>query len=271
MPRGVKKEHLPSKICVTCGRPFTWRKKWERAWDEVTTCSKSCNRQRREQKRTEERGNHSDCSWDHVNQEGDTVLRRVQDIQASAERNQLTLKEEEEQRVYEDETDDSRRQMDKNLFLSIGTNSSEGLDDHRSGYAVEIKADNLTENDLLGDEDDVDANNSDDGLELPDGFDFKSRQKVLQKAEKKLKKAARRAQREGRGDPTAGQKPCDMCGRSVNLLIRCMYEESHHPADWKMVCGKCWHIASGGVVDGDSDHPHYRYGGLWKNRRAQQM
>ena len=28
---------------------------------------------------------------------------------------------------------------------------------------------------------------------------------------------------------------------------------------------------SGGVVDGDDKHPYYRYGGLWKNRRAQQQ
>merc|ERR1712166_272976 len=47
MPRGVKKEHLPSKVCVTCDRPFTWRKKWERCWDEVTTCSKSRNAARK--------------------------------------------------------------------------------------------------------------------------------------------------------------------------------------------------------------------------------
>jgi hypothetical protein len=41
------KSNLPEKICVVCGRPFTWRKKWERCWDEVTCCSKSCNAQRR--------------------------------------------------------------------------------------------------------------------------------------------------------------------------------------------------------------------------------
>lgn len=41
------KSNLPEKICVVCGRPFTWRKKWERCWDEVTCCSKSCNSQRR--------------------------------------------------------------------------------------------------------------------------------------------------------------------------------------------------------------------------------
>ena len=47
MPRGVKKENLPSKVCVVCNRPFTWRKKWERCWAEVSTCSKSCNAKRR--------------------------------------------------------------------------------------------------------------------------------------------------------------------------------------------------------------------------------
>merc|ERR1712224_1055040 len=50
MPRGVKKEHLPNKICVICERPFNWRKKWERCWDEVTTCSNRCNSQRRQLK-----------------------------------------------------------------------------------------------------------------------------------------------------------------------------------------------------------------------------
>jgi hypothetical protein len=35
-----------------------------------------------------------------------------------------------------------------------------------------------------------------------------------------------------------------------------------HPAQ---VCGRCWQGVSGGVVDGDAAHPHYRYGGLWRN------
>ena len=43
----MKKENFPSKICVVCQRPFTWRKKWERSWDEITTCSKKCNSERR--------------------------------------------------------------------------------------------------------------------------------------------------------------------------------------------------------------------------------
>ncbi|MEQ8258582.1 MAG: DUF2256 domain-containing protein [Roseovarius confluentis] len=30
-----RKSDLPTKVCATCGRPFTWRKKWEKVWDEV--------------------------------------------------------------------------------------------------------------------------------------------------------------------------------------------------------------------------------------------
>ena len=33
--KAVRKGDLPSKTCVCCGRPFTWRKKWETCWDEV--------------------------------------------------------------------------------------------------------------------------------------------------------------------------------------------------------------------------------------------
>lgn len=39
---GVKKQHLPEKICPRCNRPFTWRKKWEKVWDEVKYCSDRC-------------------------------------------------------------------------------------------------------------------------------------------------------------------------------------------------------------------------------------
>ncbi len=39
-----KKANLPTKICATCGRPFTWRKKWEKVWDEVRFCSDRCRR-----------------------------------------------------------------------------------------------------------------------------------------------------------------------------------------------------------------------------------
>ena len=47
--RGVKKENLPTKICIVCKRPFTWRKKWERNWDEVKYCSDACRMRRNDQ------------------------------------------------------------------------------------------------------------------------------------------------------------------------------------------------------------------------------
>ncbi|MFM7769475.1 MAG: DUF2256 domain-containing protein, partial [Bacteroidota bacterium] len=28
----MKKEFLPTKECVICKLPFTWRKKWEKNW-----------------------------------------------------------------------------------------------------------------------------------------------------------------------------------------------------------------------------------------------
>jgi hypothetical protein len=44
MPKQIKKSELPQKICVTCGRPFAWRKKWEKNWPEVKYCSDRCRR-----------------------------------------------------------------------------------------------------------------------------------------------------------------------------------------------------------------------------------
>ncbi|CAN5363260.1 hypothetical protein BH09PSE2_BH09PSE2_09210 [soil metagenome] len=36
------KADLPSKICLTCARPFAWRKKWARDWESVRYCSDAC-------------------------------------------------------------------------------------------------------------------------------------------------------------------------------------------------------------------------------------
>ncbi|MCE2869099.1 MAG: DUF2256 domain-containing protein [Xanthomonadaceae bacterium] len=40
-----RKAFLPSKICLRCSRPFSWRKKWERDWDQVKFCSERCRRE----------------------------------------------------------------------------------------------------------------------------------------------------------------------------------------------------------------------------------
>lgn len=46
MPKGIKKQNLPKKVCPVCERPFTWRKKWERVWDNVKYCSEKCKKQK---------------------------------------------------------------------------------------------------------------------------------------------------------------------------------------------------------------------------------
>jgi hypothetical protein len=55
MPRGVKKENLPSKVCETCQRPFTWRKVWEACWDEVKCCSDRCKGERKRKQQEQRR------------------------------------------------------------------------------------------------------------------------------------------------------------------------------------------------------------------------
>ncbi|MFL2917083.1 MAG: DUF2256 domain-containing protein [Thalassobaculaceae bacterium] len=42
MPKGIKKANLPHRICATCEKPFTWRKKWKAVWADVKYCSKRC-------------------------------------------------------------------------------------------------------------------------------------------------------------------------------------------------------------------------------------
>ncbi|PZN93268.1 MAG: DUF2256 domain-containing protein [Alphaproteobacteria bacterium] len=42
MAKMRQKADLPTKDCVTCGRPFAWRKKWARDWDNVRHCSDAC-------------------------------------------------------------------------------------------------------------------------------------------------------------------------------------------------------------------------------------
>ncbi|MEI8020536.1 MAG: DUF2256 domain-containing protein [Schlesneria sp.] len=44
MPRSIKKQDLPQKICQACGKPFAWRKKWSQEWPHVKYCSEKCRR-----------------------------------------------------------------------------------------------------------------------------------------------------------------------------------------------------------------------------------
>jgi hypothetical protein len=39
------KESDQTKMCLTCGRVITWRKKWADCWAEVRYCSANCRKQ----------------------------------------------------------------------------------------------------------------------------------------------------------------------------------------------------------------------------------
>ena len=157
----------------------------------------------------------------------------------------------------------NRKEETNNEFENIETLCP----NHEENYDMRLSIDKL--NLIIKDELSIDSNinSSEDEHEqhYDDIMDPVAKAKAERKADKKRKKQERRAQREGRGDPSAGQKQCDICSKQVDLLVRCTYDET---LDWKMVCGKCWRTASGGVIDGDKkSHPYYKYGGLWKNRR----
>mmetsp|Transcript_22240 Transcript_22240/g.33386 ORF Transcript_22240/g.33386 Transcript_22240/m.33386 type:complete len:260 (-) Transcript_22240:57-836(-) len=258
MPRGVKKENLPSKVCVICNRPFTWRKKWENVWDEVTTCSKSCNRKRRSLQQTANR--QTQAGTTEVDDGGEPFFELAPlgavDGNTRSLSSALSLEQAE---------------ISTTSSGMIGTPPLEihGIiaDCSTDELHVSCQADEIAEVALEGAGNDTTCSGIDD-----DGDDDASSSPIVEysakqerKLAKKLAKAKRRAQREGRGDPSVGRKSCDVCSKSVDLLIRCTIDQTQN---WNMVCGSCWKNVSGGVVDGDAAHPYYRYGGLWKNRKA---
>jgi hypothetical protein len=74
---------------------------------------------------------------------------------------------------------------------------------------------------------------------------------------------------EKNNNSSKGNKRCDKCGESRSMLVRCQIDETKA---WKMICVKgCWKSVSGGVTDGTPEFPHYKYGGVWKNRRKVSM
>lgn len=40
------KHRLPSKVCMCCLRPMSWRRAWAKNWDEVRYCSDACRRRK---------------------------------------------------------------------------------------------------------------------------------------------------------------------------------------------------------------------------------
>ena len=46
------KASLPSKPCVACGRPMSWRKAWARNWADVKYCSDACRSRKQSANKT---------------------------------------------------------------------------------------------------------------------------------------------------------------------------------------------------------------------------
>ncbi|WP_315861816.1 DUF2256 domain-containing protein [Flavobacterium okayamense] len=37
---------MPTKVCLACKQPFSWRKKWAKNWEEVKYCSDACRKRK---------------------------------------------------------------------------------------------------------------------------------------------------------------------------------------------------------------------------------
>lgn len=44
----ANKSYLPTRLCKTCGRPFSWRKKWAHNWEQVQYCSDRSRMQKKQ-------------------------------------------------------------------------------------------------------------------------------------------------------------------------------------------------------------------------------
>jgi len=230
--KGFRNPHnLPVKDCLVCGRPFTWRKKWEKCWDEVLTCSDRCKRERRNKNKADTRAAvGGGAAAGAVAMGGNTYCESDEDTTTDYEASDQG-----------------------------GGSDSEA----RAAAPAASRSSSPVQDDEAEERQDSDDEEDEDGAAEPRVLTAKE-QKRLRKQEAK---AAKRSSRRGASPEAvdAKRKPCDICERRVDLLVRSQCDSSRK---WKMLCGRCWKDASGGVPDGDADHPYYRYGGLWKNRAA---
>lgn len=235
--------NLPVKTCVVCNRPFTWRKKWEQNWDEIQTCSQRCNSDRKKSNRiarSVERGaefadDSGASSSDEVSRSSGPKKKKKKDGRTGR---------------------GARMEVDAPDETSTLPVVAPIAGERGAATAVSELLEELSVAATGPSDDDG------DGLELQAAEEGELDPRAARKAAKKAVKAQRRARREG--EDTGGGKSCDLCAQGVDLLIRCQIDASNK---WVMTCGRCWKTpkVAGGVVDGDGQNPHYRYGGVWKN------
>ena len=239
---GFRNPHnLPTKTCVVCGRPFTWRKKWEKDWEEITTCSKRCKSERKANRRSGRDDDADAVPPASVDVERATPWRR------KGGRRSPRMSEAASPIVEAMAMTSLDIGPIEKADLALALLSVPGTRDETSEADEDVIAEVSSASS---------AESASDGSADPDP-------RAVRKAAKKAAKLERRARRQG-AIAGAGRKPCDLCAREVDLLVRCRTDGT---ATWRMVCGVCWKTpeVAGGVVDGDGQNPHYRYGGLWKN------
>jgi hypothetical protein len=98
--------------------------------------------------------------------------------------------------------------------------------------------------------------------QVEDVFDFEDADLTAPKDLEAL--AAEPFEQDPKLEPSPHSKPCSLCGRRRDVLIRCQIDSTKK---WHFICtGKCWKQVSGGSIEGDADHREYKYGGMWKNK-----
>jgi len=224
--------NLPVKDCVVCGRPFTWRKKWERCWDEVQTCSNRCRTARRVKSSA-----------------GKKLAGGMAAGAAAAITSADRAAKSEDSEATPDEVVDDPDPVTRSEEPGESPATSRGYAGDQAEQ-VSLSLEQLTSDEEPGGK----------SSEAQDVKAARSERKKALKAERRARRAQSPEER-----AAAKRKPCTLCQRPVDLLVRCRIDISQK---WHMLCGRCWKKESGGVPDGDASHPHYRYGGLWKNRSA---
>jgi hypothetical protein len=202
MTHGVKKENLPSKMCVTCNRPFTWRKKWERCWDEVTTCSKGCNAKRRALAKKDGR----DASDDHGDDDDDDDDGKFAKVKKKA--------------------------PDSELISPLKGKSSS--DDGESITEVSVKGGKQSAplKETTEDRDAVDLERDDDDDDNAEAI-IKPGKKLSRKKLQKLKMKEIEGESPPKNGPTERTKVCAVCKGDMTHLFRCRWDASKQ---WRFVC-----------------------------------
>ena len=257
MTHGVKKENLPSKMCVTCNRPFTWRKKWERCWDEVTTCSKGCNAKRRASAKKDGSSIPGDLNEDEEESDEDDAdkpshsrgksVSKVDSRSASAassSKARLTEPAEnsndcddiDADTVHGDSNDSitpdkksSRKKLQKLKMKEMEGETIESIA-KSAECSSRVKITKLVENSNDSDDsDDAGAEtNNEDSSDSPVPEKRLSRKKL-----QKLKMKEMEGESSNKEGPQEKTKPCAVCKQNVILSFRCQWDASKQ---WRFVC-----------------------------------